>query len=228
MTATLDAKQYLRDDGWLDAGDLALTGRDAEVRDQLIEAVHYLHKRGTIQNAGAANFSALLPDSPGHILLSAKGLPADVGPERWGIVTFEGEFVGGRLGPGVQNVRRMHSLAYGRPGVRAVLHTHSYHTTAFAMAHRPIPPNYEPLNRKQKVDIPVAPYRNRNNGDLGNSIVDLLAQHPDTNAVLLSNHGVLAFAGSPKETAELMATIEEAATLEILAAPLGGSKAIVQ
>lgn len=227
MTVTLDPQVHLREDGWLDAGDAVLTGRDADVRDELIDAVRFLHERGVLQNPGAANFSALLPDSPGHVLLSAKGLPADVGPERWGIVTLDGEFVGGRLGPGVQNVRKMHTLAYGRPGVASVLHTHSYHTTAFAMAHRPIPPNYEPLvNRGQRVDIPVAPYRNRNNGDLGNSVRALLAQHPDTNAVLLSNHGVLAFAGSPLKTAELMATIEEAATLEILAASQGGSKAI--
>lgn len=227
MTAILDTQTYLRPDGWLDAGDAELTGRDAEVRDELIAAVRFLHKRGVVQNPGSANASALLPDSPGHVLLSAKGLPADITPSRFGVVTFDGQFIGGRLGPGVQKVIKMHTLAYTRPGVTSAIHTHSYHTTAFALAHRPIPPNYEPLvNRGQTVEIPCAPYRKRNNGDLGDSVRTLLEQHPDTHAVLLANHGVLVFAGSPTETANLLATIEEAATLEIYASGLGGSKAI--
>jgi L-fuculose-phosphate aldolase len=227
MTDILDPQKYLRPDGWLDAGDAELSGRDAEVRDELIEAVRFLHKRGVLQNPGSANFSALLPDSPGRVLLSAKGLPASIGPERFGVVTFDGEFVGGRLGPGVQKVIKMHTLAYGRTGVASALHTHSHHATAFALAHQPIPPNYEALvNRGQTVEIPCAPYRKRNNGDLGDSVRTLLAQHPDTHAVLLANHGILAFSGSPQQTADLVATIEEAATLEIYAAGLGGSKAI--
>jgi L-ribulose-5-phosphate 4-epimerase len=229
MTTTLDAKEYLRPDGWLDAGDAVLTGRDAEVRDQLIEAVHFLHEHGVLENHGSANFSVLLPDSPGRVLLSARGLPADISPERFGVVTLDGDFVGGRLGPGVQRVIKMHTLAYDRPGVSSVLHTHSYHTTAFALAHKAIPPNYEPLaNRGQRVEIPVAPYHQRNNGELGDSVRSLLAQYPDTKAVLLANHGALVFADSPIRTAELMAVIEEAATLEIYAASLGGSKPILR
>jgi ribulose-5-phosphate 4-epimerase/fuculose-1-phosphate aldolase len=228
MTATLDTQEHLRADGWLDAGDAVLTGRDSDVRDELIEAVHYLHAHGALQNHGSANFSALLPDSPGRVLLSAKGLPADISAADFGVVTREGEFVGGRLGPGVQKIIRMHTLAYDRPDVTSVLHTHSYHATAFALAQKAIPPHYEPLvNRGQTVEIPVAPYRQRNNGDLGDSVRALLAQHPDTHAVLLANHGVLAFSDGPLRTAELVAVIEEAATLEIYAASLGGSKAIL-
>ena len=122
----LDAQSHLRPDGWLDAGDAELTGRDAQVRDELIAAVQILHRRGALQNPASANASAVLPDSPGHVLLSAKGLPADIGPSGWGVVTREGAFAGGRLGPGVQAVVRMHTLAYERPGVAAVIHTHSH------------------------------------------------------------------------------------------------------
>jgi L-ribulose-5-phosphate 4-epimerase len=227
VTAILDTQTYLRPDGWLDAGDAELTGRDAEVRDELIDAVRFLHKRGVLQNSGSANASVLLPDSPGHVLLSAKGLPADITPARFGVVTRDGEFVAGRLGPGVQKVIKMHTLAYDRAGVTSVIHSHSHHATAFALAHQPIPPNYEALvNRGQTVEIPCAPYRKRNNGDLGDSVRALLAQHPDTRAVLLANHGVLVFDSSPTQTANLLATIEEAATLEIYAASIGGSKAI--
>jgi ribulose-5-phosphate 4-epimerase/fuculose-1-phosphate aldolase len=217
----------VRADGWLDAGEVVLSERDASVRAELIEAVHLLHRRGALQNPASANASVRLPDSPGHVLISAKGLPADISERGFGVVTLDGELVAGRLGPGVQAVIRMHTLAYVRPEVNAVIHTHSYHATAFALANRPIPPNYEPLvNRGQTVEIPCAPYRRRNTGDLGESIAALLGQHPDTKAVLLANHGILVFDESPLKTAQLVATIEEAATLEVYAAPLGGSKPI--
>jgi L-fuculose-phosphate aldolase len=226
MTSTLT--RPVREDGWLEAGEVALTGRDAAVRTELIEAVRLLHQRGALQNPSSANASVRLPDWPGRVLISAKGLPADISEQSFGVVTLDGDLVAGRLGPGVRKVIQMHTLAYERPEVNAVIHTHSTHTTAFAVAHRPIPVNYEPLlNRGQSQAIPCAPYRKRNNGNLGASIAALLRGHPDTRAVLLANHGLLAFYDSPLSTAHLVATIEEAATLEIYAASLGGSKPIV-
>ncbi|MBO4270621.1 class II aldolase/adducin family protein [Microbispora triticiradicis] len=227
MTSTLTSP--VREDGWLTAGEVELTGADAAVRADLIKAVHLLHQLGALRNPYSANASVRLPGSPGHVLINAKGLPADISEQDFGVVTLDGDLVAGRLGPGVRQVLQMHTLAYARPGVHAVIHTHSLHATAFALAHRPIPPNYEPLvNRGQTVEIPCAPYRARNNGDLGASITALLERHPDTKAVLLANHGLLAFDDGPLSTARLVATIEEAAALEILAAPLGGSKPIVR
>jgi ribulose-5-phosphate 4-epimerase/fuculose-1-phosphate aldolase len=227
VTAPTLAPQRL-DNGWLDAGELVLSPRDSEVRAELIEAVKFLHRRGALQNPSSANASVRLPDSPGHVLISAKGLPVDVSEQSFGVVSLDGDLIGGRLGPGVQNVIQMHTLAFARPGVNAVIHTHSLHATAFALAHKAIPIHYEPLkNRGQTEPVPCAPYRTRNNGDLGRSITALLEQHPLTKALLLANHGVLAFEDTPLRTAELIATIEEAATLEIYAASIGGSLPMV-
>ncbi|WP_169948155.1 class II aldolase/adducin family protein [Microbispora sp. H11081] len=226
MTSTLTGP--VREGEWLKAGELALTPADAAVRAELVRAVRVLHQLGALRNPYSANASVRLPDSPGHLLINAKGLPADIGEQDFGVITLDGDLVAGRLGPGVRQVLQMHTLAYTRPGVNAVIHTHSTYATAFALAHRPIPPHYEPLvNRGQTVDIPCAPYRTRNTGELGASIAGLLAEHPATKAVLLANHGLLAFDDGPMSTARLVATIEEAATLEIHAAALGGSKPIV-
>jgi ribulose-5-phosphate 4-epimerase/fuculose-1-phosphate aldolase len=226
MTSTLTAP--VQSHGWLRAGEVSLSERDAAVRAELMEAVQLLHDRDALQNPFSANASVRLPDSPGKVLISAKGLPADISEQSFGVVTLEGELVAGKLGPGVQKVIQMHTLAYARPEVNAVIHTHSTHATAFAVAHKPIPAHYEPLiNRGQPQEIPCAPYRKRNNGDLGASITALLNEHPNTRAVLLANHGLLAFYDTPLNTAQLVATIEETATLEIYAASLGGSKPIV-
>ncbi|MBP7564390.1 MAG: class II aldolase/adducin family protein [Burkholderiaceae bacterium] len=203
---------------------LALGPRDAQLRAQVLHQVGLLHERGALQG-GAANIAVRLEDADGHVLITARGLPRDLGPEDFGVVTFDGEFVAGRLGKGIRSVIGMHLLALSRPGTRMSIHSHSPYATAFAVAHRPIPPHYEPLyNRGQRVEIPVTRFGERDNGDLVAQIGALLAEHPDTRAVLLANHGVLAFHESVAQAADLLASINDAAAVFIHAQALGGAQ----
>lgn len=55
-------------------------------------------------------------------------------------------------------------------------------------------------------------------------IVDAVKSKPGVSAVLLANHGVLAFGKSPSETAQLLATLDEAAELILNARLIGGEK----
>ena len=143
----------------------------------------------------------------------------------FGVVTLDGDFVSGKLGKGVRSVIAMHTHAYKRPGVGAVIHTHSVNAAAFAVAHQPIPIHYEPLvTRGQKVPVPVSPFGKRNTGGLVGQLDGFLATQPDTRAVLLANHGLLVFDETPLATAQLASTIDEAAAIFIRAQALGGSK----
>ncbi|KHL04684.1 class II aldolase/adducin family protein, partial [Sinomonas humi] len=54
-------------------------------------------------------------------------------------------------------------------------------------------------------------------------IEQALALQPTTRAVLMGNHGLLAFGPDPLATAALVTAIEESAQSEIAAAPLGGA-----
>ncbi|MEP9375942.1 class II aldolase/adducin family protein [Aquabacter sp. CN5-332] len=213
----------------IEGGTLALGPEGKRIRSEVLEAVRHLRARGAIAAGSAANFSALLPDAPGHVLITSRGLPADLSEEDFGVVTLDGEFVSGRLGGGIRSVIAMHTHAYSRPGVTAAIHTHSPHATAFAVAHKPIPPYYEPLlTRGQTVEIPVTTYGGRNSGELVNRIDGLLAEHPETRAILLANHGLLVFHETPKKAAELTAIIDEAAALFIRAAAIGGAQPIAR
>lgn len=209
----------------LDGAPLKLGPADRLLRAELLSEIARLHARGALAHGGAANASIRLPDSPDTILVTARGLPTDIGEDDFGIVTLDGEFVAGRLGKGVRSVVEMHTHAYRRQDVGAVFHTHSTHATAFAVAHKPIPVHYEPLrNRGQRVDVPVTPYGDRNSGGLVNSLDAFIGQHPETNAVLLANHGLLVFSDTPSRAADLVIAIEETAALVLLAERIGGSK----
>lgn len=209
-----------------DALDLDAAGRRA--RAELLDAIHYLRDHGVLQFGGSANASVRLPGTEDRVLVTARGLPADITEEDFGIVTLGGEFVGGKLGKGVRSVIAMHTHAYRRPGVQSVIHTHSAYATAFAVAHKPIPPHYEPLlNRGQRVEIPVSTYGDRNSGEMVDQLDQLLEEHADTRAVLIANHGLLVFHESPAKAASLVVTVDEAAALFLRAAAIGGSRPII-
>ena len=54
-------------------------------------------------------------------------------------------------------------------------------------------------------------------------IAAALDQHPSTTAVLLANHGLLAFGADSLTTANLVIAMEEAAEAELAAAAIGGA-----
>ncbi len=120
----------------------------------------------------------------------------------------------------------MHAAVYrARADVGAVVHTHSPNLTAFAVAHQPLPCRYEALLRRGQADeVPVVPWAPRGSELSTTGIVAALDRHPTTFAVLLANHGVLAFASSPSGAATVLVAFEEAAGAELRAAALGGGR----
>ena len=58
------------------------------------------------------------------------------------------------------------------------------------------------------------------------NIAAALAGSPNTRAVLLENHGLLAWGGDPAVAARTVLTVEEAAQMGLHAEALGGSKLI--
>lgn len=108
-------------------------------------------------------------------------------------------------------------------GVGGVVHTHSPAATAFALAHQPLPCRTEQLLRfGQAEPVPVAPWGPRGSDASVRGIADALANAPGTNAVLLANHGLLAFGPSPLAAARLVIAIEDTAAAELAAARIGG------
>jgi L-fuculose-phosphate aldolase len=151
---------------------------------------------------------------------------ANLQPEQMVLVTFDGEVLAGELDPASREIVGMHSCVYQeRPHVNSVIHTHSPRATSFALAHHPLPCVYEAFLRFGITeDVPVAQWAPRGSHEAVSYIVEQLQAHPYSPAVLLGNHGVLAFGSDPLAAAQLIIIMEEAAQMTLDARALGGEK----
>lgn len=206
----------------------------------LTAAVERLFEAGVMSASGHGNFSErepsefLLPPTrsvSGSVAGVAGGAFVLTGSSRahhvegFAVIGLDGRIREGDLEPGTGEITGMHAVVYtARPEVGAVIHTHSPHLTAFAVAGRPLPCRYEGLLRfGQAVDVPVVPWAPRGSPASVAGIGAALDEHPDTRALLLGNHGVLAFGADPASTAGLVVALEEGAEAEWRASALGGS-----
>jgi L-ribulose-5-phosphate 4-epimerase len=199
--------------------------QEQTLRAQLVQAAHLLFRAGVMSHSGHGNLSARLPGTE-HILLGSVGLHGDMTAESLAVVTFDGEVVAGSMPSVTREIVGMHSCVYRlRPDAGAVIHTHSPHVTAFAVANQPLPCVYEALLRFGVTeDVPVAAWAPRGSSESVSNIVQQLQKHPDVPAVLLGNHGLLAFARDPLQTAFVIISMEEAAEMTLDARKLGGEQ----
>jgi len=197
----------------------------SELRAQLVQAAQRLDQAGVLSHSGHGNMSVRLPE-PGLMLLTSVSHLTHLTPEQLVVVTFDGQEVEGTLDAGTREIVGMHSCVYqARADVNAVIHTHSPRTTSFALAHQPLPCVYEAFLRFGIVeDVPVATWAPRGSQEAISYIVEQVQQHPTVPAILLANHGVLAFSSDALATAQLIIIMEESAQLTLDARVIGGEK----
>jgi L-ribulose-5-phosphate 4-epimerase len=153
---------------------------------------------------------------------SLSGLSAD----DLAVLDLDAGVIEGHVSPTELEVVRMHTSVYRRrPDVGCVVHTHSPHATAFAVAGRELPVVAESMARWGVArPVPVAAWAPRGSDEaVGNiaSVVDADAELP---AVLLASHGILVWGSGPTEAVRRTIAIEENAQLALLAQGLGGAQ----
>lgn len=196
-----------------------------EQREQIVRAAAMLFQSEVMSHSGHGNLSVRLPE-PDRLLLTATGHIRDLRPDQLTVLTFDGEPVEGEIEPVAREIVGMHACVYHeRPEVNAVIHTHSPRATSFALAYRPLPVTYEAFLRFGITEpVPVAEWAPRGSPEAVAFIVAQLRAHPHVPAVLLGNHGLLAFGRDPQAAAQVIVIMEEAAELELDADRLGGAK----
>lgn len=197
----------------------------AEQREQLVQAARRLTQADVLSHSGHGNMSVRLPGTEQMLLTSVSHL-THLTTEQIVRVTFDGEVVEGTMDPTTREIVSMHSCVYrARKDVHSVIHTHSPRVTSFALAHEPLPCVYEAFLRFGIVeDVPVAAWGPRGSQESIAAIEEQLRKHPTVPAVLLANHGLLAFSKDALMTAQLIVIMEEAAQLTLDARTLGGEK----
>src|SRR5918998_3120759 len=116
----------------------------------------------------------------------------------------------------------MHLLVYReRPEVRAVCHAHPPHGSAFAVAGLAID---QPILSEVILTlgcVPLAEYGTPSTDELTEAMLPLVKNH---NALLMANHGAVAYGGDVWQAFDRLETLEHTAKIAILARALGGAR----
>jgi L-fuculose-phosphate aldolase len=194
-------------------------------RQAIVSAAELLVRSGVLSHSHHGNSSVRLPDGKSMLITGVSSLQGQT-PDTLAVVDLDGNVLEGTLASTSAEIVSMHAVIYRlRPEVGAVIHTHSPMVSTYAMAHQPMPIHYEGLLRQGvTAEIPVAGWGPRGSQESVMNIEKALAAHPEASAVLLANHGLLAWGPDQQATARLIISLEEAAEMMLRAEHLGGSK----
>ncbi|HLZ30069.1 MAG TPA: class II aldolase/adducin family protein [Chloroflexota bacterium] len=195
--------------------------RLAGLAEQVAETAAAIVASGAISANGHGNVSIRIPDASEMLFTTAptlRGLTADMVAR----IRLDGQILDGEVPPINKAVIDMHTAIYAdHPEAGCVIHTHSPYATAFAVARRRIDCWIEALAMFGLADgVPVADYGPRGSAQ---AIANIRAAiSPGGSAVLLANHGVLAFHRTPAQAVQVGSIVEEAAQDAINAMAIGG------
>jgi len=197
------------------------------LRQAVVDSANFLVRIGAISMSHHGNFSVRVPNTD-TILLTATSSFDNLKPENLALLDFDGRLLEGEINPTNAEIVHMHAIVYKeRPETGAVVHTHSTYATSFALASRSLGCSYEALVRQDMTDgVPLAKYGPRGSAESVANIAAALSEVKSAKAVLLENHGVLAFGPDPAAAARANLIVEEAAQMAIYAEVLGGAKNI--
>lgn len=195
----------------------------AEARP-LLDAAGLLQRSGVMSATDHINGS--VRTGTDTMLLTGTGVVHDLSADTLAGIRFDGTLLSGSVNASTRQIVGMHTAVYRAcPDAGSVLHTHSPHLLAFALANQPLPCRYEALMRRgQTSPVPVVPWAPRGSDAVAAGVDRAVRTHPGSRAVLLANHGVLVWGRDPEAAAKLLVTLEEAAAAELRAAALGGAR----
>jgi L-fuculose-phosphate aldolase len=121
--------------------------------------------------------------------------------------------------------RKVHNAIYRhRPDVKAVVHSHPPHATAFAIANIPLPEGIHPEAEVFLGRVPVAEYATPSTEDLPNSILPHVG--PETNSVLMGNHGTVSFSDSLRDAYYKLEILDAYCRVLLLCKQLGKAEVL--
>lgn len=186
-------------------------------REEMVAIGRKMADRGLVSGTDG-NLSVRLPD--GLILTTPTGRrKGELRPEELVVVDGDGRVIG----PGAPSSELpLHLRVYAeRPDVRAVVHAHPPYTTAFAVARRAVPAAVLPEVLLTIGEVALAPYGTPSTDEVPDRLAPLLADH---DCFVMMNHGALCLGPDLQTAYNRLETLELAARVFILAAPLGGAK----
>ena len=192
------------------------------LREELCRAAQLLYQRGYVVGHDG-NLSLRLGED--RILITPSGVSKGrLEPDMLVVCDLEGRVLSGARYPSSETA--MHLLVYKeRPDAGAVVHAHPPMATAFAIRRTPLKEPYLTETVSGLGEVPVAPFAMPSTQEVPESIRPFVAHH---SAVLLANHGALAWGRDLWEAFDRMETVEQTAKIYAWVQLLGGGEALTQ
>lgn len=197
---------------------------EQQLREDIVRIGRLMFDKGWVA-ANDGNITVRLPDEEGsgRLLATPTGLckgmlePGDM------IVTdLDGNKVRGDRER--TSEMEMHTTIYKtRPDIQAVVHAHPPAATGFAVAGRALNVGILPEVIVNMGAVPLAEYAEPGTRALSEAMQPYL---PKYDALLLANHGAVAYAGDLFRAYHRMETVEHSARITLVAELLGGPKVL--
>ncbi len=188
---------------------------DIQVRQQLVEIGRRLWQRGLV-SANDGNLSVRL--GPESLLCTPSGVSKGfLKGEDLVVTDLDGIPVSKDAKPSSE--LKMHVAIYQqRTDVRAVVHAHPPHATAFALLGRSLPRHIMPEMEVLLGLVPVIPYRTPGTQEFADAFHEHVA---DCDAFILSNHGATTVGRSIEEAWFRMESLDQSCRILLLAMQAG-------
>ena len=188
-----------------------------EEREAVCRVGKLLYNRGYVA-ANDGNISVRVGE--GRLLITPSGVSKGrMTPDMLLVTDLDGTVIEGNRHPSSEG--KMHLEVYrGRPDVNAVVHAHPPVSTAFAVCRRGLETPYLSELVAGLGQVPCTPsFAMLSTEEVPQSVRPYLADH---NALLLANHGALAWGGDLWEAFDRLETVEHTAKIVLNAQLLGG------
>ena len=188
-----------------------------EEREAVCRVGKLLYDRGYVA-ANDGNISVRVGE--GRLLITPSGVSKGrMTPDMLLVTDLDGTVIEGNRHPSSEG--KMHLEVYrGRPDVNAVVHAHPPVSTAFAVCRRGLETPYLSELVAGLGQVPCTPsFAMLSTEEVPESVRPYLAEH---NALLLANHGALAWGGDLWEAFDRLETVEHTAKIVLNAQLLGG------
>lgn len=193
---------------------------ESEYRRDITEVCKRIYQKGFVASNDG---NVTIRMSENEILATPTGMSkGDISPDQLIKVNMSGEIVAGFLKPSSE--LKLHIRAYEkRPDIRSVVHAHPPISTGFAVAGIALDQMAIPEVIATLGKVPLAPYATPSTDELAHTID---AYINECNAILLSNHGVLAVGSDIYSAYYTLERVEHSAHIILVARTLGGEKAL--
>lgn len=184
-------------------------------KKELVEICRLLYDRNLVA-ASDGNISVRINDR--HLLITPSGKNKGfLHPQEIIVIDMDGNVIEGK-GKASREYPMHRTIYMGRKDVNAIVHTHPVYATAFAMTGQSIPDNYLIESRVSLGKVGLAAYAPAGSVQLAENIKPFVK---DCNAVLLMNHGAIAYGENLMSAYNKMEVLETVAKTIIVSRQIG-------